>query len=398
MIKIEDKAMCCGCTACQSICPTKAIEMVEDEEGFLYPKINERKCINCGLCDKTCPVLNAKKKKKEQEGYVLNHKQDSIRKDSTSGGAFSPIAEYVLQKKGVVYGAMFDENFNVIHGYIENKEDLTKLRGSKYVQSFLGNSYKEIKQFLETGRYVCFSGTPCQVEGLKKFLRKEYENLVTVDVMCHAVPSPLVWKKYFEYIKKNKLNDENVEKVLFRDKSKYGFKYSTMTLKSKNKEYYRGVETDPFLRAFFGDLSDRPSCYKCVFKKLEHESDFTIWDCFIAEKFDKGLDDDIGTSRMLINTEKGKKIFDKIKENFCYTKVDVEELTKDVKEMLNSVNLPNERKKFFSDINEMKTDAFFEKYFKENFKVTLERNIRIFLIRAGIYKKIKNFVKKILRK
>lgn len=398
MIKIEDKAMCCGCTACKSICPTKAIEMVEDEEGFLYPKIDERKCINCGLCDKTCPVLNAKKKKKEQEGYVLNHKQDSIRKDSTSGGAFSPVAEYVLQKNGVVYGAMFDENFNVMHGYIENKEDLTKLRGSKYVQSFLGNSYKEIKQFLEIGRYVCFSGTPCQVEGLKKFLNKEYENLVTVDVMCHAVPSPLVWKKYFEYIKKNKLDCEEVEKVSFRDKSKYGFKYSTMTLKSKNKEYYRGVETDPFLRAFFGDLSDRPSCYKCAFKKLEHESDFTIWDCFIAEKFDKTLDDDVGTSRMLINTEKGNKIFDKIKENFCYTKVDVEELTKDVKEMLNSVNLPNERKNFFSDINEMKTDAFFEKYFKENFKVILERDIRIFLIRAGIYKKIKKIVKKFLRK
>ena len=398
MIKIEDKAKCCGCTACMNICPTKAIEMIEDKEGFLYPKVNEEKCINCGLCDKTCPVLNTKKNKKDQEGYVLNHKQNNIRKDSTSGGAFSPIAEYVLQKKGVVYGAMFDENFNVIHGYIENKEDLTKLRGSKYVQSFLGNSYKEIKQFLETGRYVCFSGTPCQVEGLKKFLRKEYENLVTVDVMCHAVPSPLVWKKYFEYIKKNKLNDENVEKVLFRDKSKYGFKYSTMTLKSKNKEYYRGVETDPFLRAFFGDLSDRPSCYKCVFKKLEHESDFTIWDCFIAEKFDKGLDDDIGTSRMLINTEKGKKIFDEIKEEFYYTKVTVEELTKDVKEMLHSVKLPNKRIDFFRDLNLMNEDVFFKKYFRDTTKIKIERNCRLFLIKSGMYKNVKRIVKKILRK
>ena len=398
MIKIENKAECCGCTACMSICPKNAIEMIEDEEGFLYPVVNEEKCINCRLCEERCPVLNSKKNKKEQDGYVLNNKQNDIRKDSTSGGAFTPIAEYTLKQKGVVYGAMFDENFNVVHGYIEDKKDLTKLRGSKYVQSFLDKSFKDIKSFLENGRYVCFSGTPCQVEGLKKFLNKEYKNLITVDVMCHAVPSPLVWRKYFEYIKKNKLNNEDVEKVLFRDKSKYGFKYSTMTLKSKSKEYYKGVETDPFLRAFFGDLSDRPSCYNCVFKKQEHESDFTIWDCFIAENFDKTLDDDAGTSRMLINTEKGKEIFENIKDNFYYTKVNVGDLTKDVKEMLCSVNLPEERKEFFEDIKNMESKKFFEKYFKDTLKVKIERNVRILLIKSGLYKQIKKIAKKVLRK
>ena len=398
MIKIENKAECCGCTACMSICPKNAIEMIEDEEGFLYPVVNEEKCINCRLCEERCPVLNSKKNKKEQDGYVLNNKQNDIRKDSTSGGAFTPIAEYTLKQKGVVYGAMFDENFNVVHGYIEDKKDLTKLRGSKYVQSFLDKSFKDIKSFLENGRYVCFSGTPCQVEGLKKFLNKEYKNLITVDVMCHAVPSPLVWRKYFEYIKKNKLNNEDVEKVLFRDKSKYGFKYSTMTLKSKSKEYYKGVETDPFLRAFFGDLSDRPSCYNCVFKKQEHESDFTIWDCFIAENFDKTLDDDAGTSRMLINTEKGKEIFENIKDNFYYTKVNVGDLTKDVKEMLCSVNLPEERKEFFKDIKNMESKKFFEKYFKDTLKVKIERNVRILLIKSGLYKQIKKIAKKVLRK
>lgn len=398
MIKIENKAECCGCTACMSICPKNAIEMIEDEEGFLYPVVNEEKCINCRLCEERCPVLNSKKNKKEQDGYVLNNKQNDIRKDSTSGGAFTPIAEYTLKQKGVVYGAMFDENFNVVHGYIEDKKDLTKLRGSKYVQSFLDKSFKDIKSFLENGRYVCFSGTPCQVEGLKKFLNKEYKNLITVDVMCHAVPSPLVWRKYFEYIKKNKLNNEDVEKVLFRDKSKYGFKYSTMTLKSKSKEYYKGVETDPFLRAFFGDLSDRPSCYNCVFKKQEHESDFTIWDCFIAENFDKTLDDDAGTSRMLINTEKGKEIFENIKDNFYYTKVNVGDLTKDVKEMLCSVNLPEGRKEFFEDIKNMESKKFFEKYFKDTLKVKIERNVRILLIKSGLYKQIKKIAKKVLRK
>lgn len=398
MIDIKDKSKCCGCTACKSICPKNAIEMVEDEEGFLYPKVDKEKCVDCGLCDKVCPVLNAKVEKTEQKAYVLNNKNENIRADSTSGGAFTPIADYVFDKDGVVFGATFDSDYKVIHTYIEHKDELYKFRGSKYVQSDLGDSYIKVKEFLEQGREVCFSGTPCQIEGLKSYLRKDYKNLITVDVMCHAAPSPLVWKKYFSYIKSNKLNNEDVEKVLFRDKSKYGFKYSTMTLKSKNKQYSKGVETDPYLRAFFGDLSDRPACYDCAFKKQYHISDFTIWDCFIAEKFDKSLDDDKGTSRMLVNTQKGQEIFEKISKNFKFKEVEAEALTKNVKEMLHSVQLPEKRKAFFEDINKMTEDKFFKKYFPDSIKVKLERTIRIFLIKTGLYKNIKSLVKGILKK
>lgn len=398
MINIINKSECTGCTACKNICPQKCIEMKQDEEGFLYPQVDKEKCINCGLCEKVCPVKNKKQEKKKQKGYVLNNNNEEVRKKSTSGGAFTPIAEYVLQRNGACFGACFDENYNVIHKAVEKEEDIDILRGSKYVQSNLKDSFEKTKCFLEEGRYVCFSGTPCQIEGLKNFLRKDYEKLITVDVMCHAVPSPLVWQKYFSYIKKYKLNNEDVKKVLFRDKSKYGFKYSTMTLKSENKEYSRGVETDPYLRAFFGDLSDRPSCYDCVFKKQFHESDFTIWDCFVAENFDKSLDDDKGTSRILVNSKKGNEIFEEIKSNFNYKEIEVEELVSNVKEMLNSVELPTKREQFFKDINKMEEQEFFHKYFPDSLKVKCERNIRILLTKTGIYKKVKRLLKRMLKK
>ena len=397
-IEIEDKAECCGCTACKSVCPKNAIEMCEDEEGFLYPKVDLEKCVKCGACKRVCPVVNKKINDKKQKGYVLNHKDNEVRKNSTSGGAFTPIAEYVLEKKGVVFGASFNSKNEVIHEYIENKDELQKFRGSKYVQSDLKESFRKVKKFLEAERYVCFSGTPCQIEGLKNYLIKDYENLVTVDVMCHAVPSPLVWKKYYKYIKENKLNGEEPKKIFFRDKSKYGFKYSMMTLESENYKYSRGVETDPYLRAFFGDLSDRPSCYNCAFKKQYHESDFTIWDCFVAENFDKSLDDDKGTSRVLVNTEKGNQIFEEIKDKFNYKEIETDKLVKNVKEMSNSVNYPSKRNQFFEDINIMQERKFFEKYFPDTLKVKVERNIRVFLAKTGLYKKIKSGAKKILGK
>ncbi len=398
MIQIINKSDCTGCTACKSVCPQKCIEMKSDEEGFLYPVIDKKKCINCGLCEKVCPVKNGEERAKKQKGYILNHKNDEVRKNSTSGGAFTPIAEFILEKNGVVCGVAFDENFRVVHRFVENKEEIQFFRGSKYVQSDLRDCFEKTKEFLEQGRYVCFSGTPCQVEGLKSFLGKEYDNLITVDVMCHAVPSPLVWKKYFNYIKKYKLKDEEVKKVLFRDKRKYGFKYSMMTLESENKKYSRGVETDPYLRAFFGDLSDRPSCYHCAFKKQYHESDFTIWDCFIAENFDKNLDDDKGTSRVLVNSKKGQSIFEEIKEQFHYKEVAVGDLVRNVKEMSHSVEIPAKREAFFRDMNRMEEKDFFEKYFKDTVKVKCERSIRIILAKTGVYKNIKRLAKKILKK
>ena len=396
-IDFNYKSECCGCTACKNICPKNAIKMQEDEEGFLYPKIDKEICINCGLCKKVCPIRNKTTvEKKVQTAYIVNNKDEQIRKESTSGGAFTPIAEYVIDKNGVVFGAAFDNNFNVCHQYATTKKDLKKFRGgTKYVQSDLKNTFKEAKEFLEDDRWVCYSGTPCQIEGLKKYLQKDYKKLITVDVVCRAVPSPLVLRKYLEY-QKEKQNMKDFSKVSFRDKEKYGYKYTTMTLKDKEKTYQNGVETDPYLRAFFKNYSDRPSCFECKFRSKDRISDFTIWDCFTVGEYSKKLDDNKGTTRMLIQNQKAMKIFNELKSSYNYEEISLETATKNVKE-LNPIPNKN-REKFFKDINILNSKELFEKYFPDNINVKIERLIRKVLVNTKFYNSVKKFAKKILKK
>lgn len=399
MIEIKEKVNCCGCTACMNICPTGAIKMEKDNEGFLYPIVDKDSCINCNLCNKVCPIIKKNENKKQENiGYIINNKNDEIRKQSTSGGAYSAIAEYVIAKNGIVYGACFDNEFYVTHSSAKTLEETYKFRGSKYVQSNLKEIFKEVKQYLEEDKLVCFSGTPCQIVGLKAYLNDDYKNLITVDVVCRAVPSPKLYEKYLNYIKEKKLNGENITKVSFRDKEKYGYKYTTMTVKGEKSEYRNGVETDPYLRAFFNNISDRPSCYHCKFRSIDRISDFTIWDCFIAEDFEKTMDDNLGTTRMIIHTNKGKEVFDNIKDKVIYKEVEVEKLIKDVKEIRESIKENELRKTFFEDIDNMSTEELFEKYFPDTIKVKLERCVRKTLVRFSIYKKIKRIIKKIIKR
>jgi len=398
MIQVDKKANCCGCTACKNICPVQAIEMIEDEEGFLYPTIDEKKCIKCGLCDKTCPILNKLEKESfEQKAYVINNKNDGERLQSTSGGAFSPIAEYVLDRDGVVFGAIIDEKQEVYHKYIENKSDLKGFRGSKYVQSNLKETFKEVWSFLQSDRYVCFSGTPCQIQGLRKFLKKDYEKLITVDFVCRAVPSPLVLRKYLEY-EKNKNHMKNIKQVIFRDKQKYGYKYSTMTLKSEDKIYQMGVESDPYLRAFFKNYSDRPSCYECHFRDKDRVSDFTLWDCFTIREFSQKLDDNKGTTRMIVQSTKGRKVFEEIKEKYKFEEIPIDKAVENVRELKESVTPNVQREDFFKDINKLEAEEFFKKYFPDSFKVKLERNVRKILVKTQFYDNLKNKIKRIIKK
>lgn len=398
MIQVKNKKDCCGCTACKNICPKDAIDMIEDEEGFLYPVVNKDQCINCGLCEKICPIINKKEKQEtKQKAYVINNKDNEVRMQSTSGGAFTPIAEYVIENDGVVFGATFDNEWNVYHTYAENKRDLKEFRGSKYVQSNLKNTFSEAKKFLDQGKLVCFSGTPCQIQGLKNFLRKDYENLVTVDVVCRAVPSPLVLRKYLKY-ERQKNNIQDIKKLVFRDKSKYGYGYSSMRIDGENKSYKEGVETDPYLRAFFNNYSDRPSCFECKFRNKDRISDFTIWDCFTIAEFAKEMSDNLGTTRMIIQTEKGYKIFNEIKERYIYKEIKVEDAVKNVRELKESPKPNEKRQEFFEDINKMGEKEFFNKYFPNTIKVKSERVVRRFLARTGLNDKIKNTIKKIIKK
>lgn len=197
MIKIEDKKKCCGCTACVQVCPKQCIDLIEDTEGFLYPKVNKKSCVECGACENVCPfTFTLQPRMNPLVSYAAKNRDEDVRKESSSGGIFTALAENVINEGGVVFGVRFDEKWNPVFDYTETVDGLAAFRGSKYVQSTVGDSFKQVRSFLKANRKVLFSGTPCQVAGLKLFLRHEYDNLLTVEVVCHGVPSPGVWRKY----------------------------------------------------------------------------------------------------------------------------------------------------------------------------------------------------------
>lgn len=208
MIDIIQKQDCCGCEACVQICPKGCMCMVEDTEGFLYPQVDKSVCVNCGLCEKVCPVIHQNKSRTPLKVYAAKNMDEEVRLKSSSGGIFTLLAESVIKRGGVVFGAKFDDEWMVVHDYTDNIEGVAAFRGSKYVQSIIGNAYRKVEQFLKSGRMVLFTGTPCQIAGLKKYLRKEYKKLLAVDLVCHGVPSPKVWQMYLEETNRSKVIDK----------------------------------------------------------------------------------------------------------------------------------------------------------------------------------------------
>jgi len=387
MIEIKDKKDCCGCWACYNVCHKQCITMEEDNEGFRYPHIDASACIDCGLCEKVCPMINAESEDTphRQGGYLLQHKDERIRRESTSGGAFTAIASWVLRQGGIVFGGGYEKGtFTVIHQAVECEEDLGVFRNSKYVQSQMRDVYRQVLSGLKAGRYVCFSGTPCQVEGLRHYLRgREYEKLVCVDLVCRGIPSPRILTRYIE-AQRSAIGGEFTN-VLFRDKH-YGYHYSSFSIynKVKGKDYHKGVDSNAYLRAFFNNLSDRPSCYACRFKKRYRHSDLTIWDCFPIEKFTKEMDGR-GTTRVLVQSAKGQMIMDAIKDDVRLLEVSPDKLTAGVREMFRSVPMNPRREQFFKDCNAMEPSAFFHKWFPMTWKVRLNAFVRLACHRLGIY-------------
>ena len=387
MIHIEDKKECCGCWACYNACPKRCINMKEDEEGFRYPVVDASLCIDCGLCEKVCPVIHADKADTPhaQQGFLAQHKDEDIRKESTSGGAFTAIASWVIKQGGIVYGAGYRKGtFIVEHQGVETEKDLSVFRNSKYVQSNIGNTFKEALGHLKAGRWVCFSGTPCQIEGFRSFLRgREYEKLVCVDLVCRGIPSPRILTRYIEA--QQTLIGGEFTNVLFRDKH-YGYHYSSFSIynKERGKDYHKGVDSNAYLRAFFNNLSDRPSCYDCRFKKRYRKSDLTLWDCFPIEKFTKQMDGK-GTTRVLVQSQKGEMIMDAIGNELRTVRVETDKLVSDVREMFHSVPMNPQREQFFKDCNAMSPVDFFRKWFPITWKVRLNAFIRLTCHRLGIY-------------
>lgn len=395
MIKIQDVANCCGCGACMNICPAKCIAMTADTEGFLYPVADAGKCVDCALCEKVCPIINYRKTAPNvpPAAAAVQHKDREVLRQSTAGGAFTAIAEYVIDQGGVVFGVELAKDSSVRHCMADRKPDLSKFRNSKYVQSDTGTTFQNVKHCLKAGRMVCYSGTPCQIEGLLRYLQDDYERekLILVDVVCRAVPSPGVWRKYIGYIEKKY---GEIKSVRFRDKT-LGYQYSTMEIVTESGKTLReGIESGKWLRMFFSGMIIRPSCAACLFRGIDRKSDFTIWDCLNAYHVDRRLDETQGVTRVLIHTEKGKKIFEQISGSFEYDYVSVETAVKNVREFERSPVIDSRRSDFYSDLSIMSFEGVLKKYFPDTVTVKAKTLARRALNLAGLDVWLKHYLRK----
>lgn len=308
-MEICDRLLCTGCGACFNICKKNAISMLPDKEGFLYPVIENKSCVRCGACVQACPSRKELSVKDfEKKVYSCWLKNPILRKESTSGGAFSAIATTELNE-GIVFGAGFDQNNKVVHKAIDSVDKLKDLRGSKYVQSDIGNSYILIRKLLSEGRKVLFSGTPCQIAGLYSFLGSRHvTNLLTIDVVCHGVPSPLIYEEYKKYMES--LYHSKIKRINFRYKKPSWFVFSMRIEFENGRIYCKNTYKDPYLRGFLRELDLRPSCHNCKYANLNRVADITLADFWRYKKLgDADRDDDKGISMVMINTQKGEAAF-----------------------------------------------------------------------------------------
>ena len=365
MIQLIDKSQCCGCGACSQVCPKNCIDLLEDAEGFLYPKVKQDTCINCGLCEKVCPELNIAKQRKPLSTYAAKNPHESIRMKSSSGGVFSIIAEQVITRGGVVFGARFDDKWEVVHGYTETVEGLSAFRGSKYVQSRVGDSFKQAKDFLKEGRLVLFSGTPCQIMALKLFLRKEYANLLTIDIICHGVPSPKVWNLYLNGIGHRAM----VKEFEFRNKSTGWKKYSLKCI-SEEKTIQEEYPKNTYMRTFLSNLPLRLSCYKCCAKQGRSNSDITLGDFWGIEKVYPHFDDDKGCGSLLVYK---KEIVDFLQESDLM-EVKYDEILAGNPSLEHSVRQPINRSYFFHLVSKGKSlQIIYNRCFSDSYLMRVRR-------------------------
>ena len=369
MIHIVNKQACCGCSACVQRCPKHCISLREDSEGFLYPQVDTESCIDCGLCEKVCPMLHhSEEGQKPIAVYAAKNKDEEIRRTSSSGGVFTALAEEIIRKGGVVFGACFNADWEVVHDYAETVEGLSRFRGSKYVQSRIEKTYRQVETFLKSGKEVLFSGTPCQIAGLRMFLRKEYENLLTVDVICHGVPSPGVWREYLkeETARQREKNtvlprpihekDVLVEGISFRDKTlgwkKFSFSLALSTTNGSGEKFSFcsriPVNENIFLKGFLADLYLRPSCYACPFKCGKSGSDITLGDFWGLQEVMPELDDDKGMTALLVNSNSGKVWLDKSEVVLWPT--EYENILRSNPALERSAVLPKNRKYFYEHV------------------------------------------------
>ncbi len=387
MIEIENKTDCCGCQACGDICHAGAISFHPDHEGFWYPEVDRNKCTDCHLCEKICPVLNIDALKHHNKsapkvfgGY---NKDIVIRFDSTSGGVFSLLAQAMYKQKGYVSGAIYTDDFKVVNFISDDKKDLRRLRSSKYVQSNAEGLYKRIKSLLESGEKVLACGSPCQMAALRSFLRKDYENLIIVDFLCRATNSPKVFEKY-----KESLESRYGSKIVaIKDKNKdHGWHSLARKVTFENGQVYYGEgHEDDYRRGYHANVFERPSCYECKFKGIPRISDITLGDFWGIGSVDPSLEQNLGTSLVMINSEKGEKYFDIIRDKLVMKEFSLDDIVPGNSTAIMGGKLPYpagiDRNEFFKSLDEMPFDECAAKFFPyvSEEKVTLKRKIRTLL-------------------
>ena len=387
MIEIKNPADCCGCTACASICAHDAITMKPDALGFLYPEVDKDKCVNCGLCEKVCAFNDHYDKSLNLEkplAYGARHKDMNEVETSRSGAAFIAISDYILEQGGVVYGAGYTDHFRVVHKRATTKEERDEFKGSKYVQSDMTGVFRQVKKDLRDGLTVLFSGTPCQTSGLNSYVGKRLrENLFLVDIVCHGVPSPYMWRDYIAYLEKKQ--GSPIVWVNFRDKQKYGWAAHHETFKFKN-----GGGKMSFTYLFYKHIMFRKSCGNCHFTNIKRPSDITIADFWGWENTDSAFNaDNKGVSLVLLNTEKGRKLFDAVQDRMNTIPAELDKCLQ-----------PNMQHP--SEMHPL-SDNFFSDYSQKGFKYVMwkygENYPPTFLRKKSkrLLDKIKRFIKKMKR-
>lgn len=336
---------CCGCGACVQICPQQCINFIENERGFLVPNIDYDRCIKCGCCKNVCPeITNRLEFNDVEKAYAVVSKDLDVLKKSTSGGMFVFLAEKIIKMNGVVFGAAWGENHDLSHIMIDKIENLSKLMKSKYVQSNTKNTFKEAKEALDKNIFVLYSGTACQIAGLKMYLNKDYLNLYTVEVACHGVPSIGLFKKYIEW--REKQNNSKVIECTFRTKDKHqgGEHYKLKMSFENGKTKYFHFQKDPYYNAFINGVSIRKTCYDCKYKKERRIADFTLCDFWGIEKVKKDFPANHGVSAVLINSKKAKELFNDISKKICFEEVTKKSVYSHNKSLISSCSKKNSEK------------------------------------------------------
>jgi coenzyme F420-reducing hydrogenase beta subunit len=387
---------CCGCTACKNVCPRRAIFMESDEKGFLYPHIDPMLCVECGLCRKVCPFsydFSTELNLPQPGVYAVKHKSDQVRMQSSSGGMFTAVSHYVLEQGGTVYGAAFNADFSVSHQRAESAQQSDLFRGSKYIQSDLVDTFQDVKTDLKNGRYVLFSGTPCQTAGLYSYLKNslvDMENLILCDLVCHGVPSPEIFQQYLKYIKKKYVSD--ITSMTFRYKP-IGWKAQAIDIEFENKaNYISPVTADIFYQLFLRNIILRDSCYKCPFANLRRPSDLTLGDFWGIENCMPDFEDSKGISIVLVNTEKGKRIFSAVSDSLNCRPVNTLDY---IQPNLRHPSIPSsKREAFWEDYQNHGFGYVARKYADAGLKGRVKNIVKEVLNRLGLY----NIVRKLLRK